>query len=72
MFASQSDVHIVIGTTGEVYPASYIPIYAKNAGAKIIEINPDPSAYTNKITDIYLPMKATEAMEKLDSLVFSV
>ncbi|MCK9254991.1 MAG: NAD-dependent deacylase [Bacteroidales bacterium] len=68
-FSTKSDVHIIIGTTGEVYPASYIPIYAKNSGAKIIEINPNPSEYTNKITDIYLPLKASEALGKLNSII---
>lgn len=69
-YAKKSDLHIVIGTTGEVYPASYIPIYAKQAGAKIIEINPKPSTYTDSITDIYIPLKATEALHKLNKLIF--
>ncbi|RLD73912.1 MAG: RNA polymerase subunit sigma, partial [Bacteroidetes bacterium] len=36
--AEQSDVFIVIGTTGEVMPASMLPATAKRNGAKIIEI----------------------------------
>jgi NAD-dependent deacetylase len=39
--AKKSDVHIIVGTTGEVQPASYIPVYAKKAGALIIEITPN-------------------------------
>ena len=67
--AKKSDVHIIIGTTGEVQPASYIPIYAKKAGAVIIEINPEPSRFTDSITDIYIPMKAAEALVKINDII---
>ena len=49
-----ADVFLVIGTTGEIMPASVIPYQAKENGAVIIEINIEPSNYTNKITDIFV------------------
>lgn len=61
----KSDVVVVIGTTGEVMPACNIPYYAKQNGAKVIEINPEKSNYTAQITDIFLQGKATEMMERL-------
>ncbi|MCD4745534.1 MAG: NAD-dependent deacylase [Bacteroidales bacterium] len=67
--ANISDVFIVIGTTGEIMPASHIPILAKQNGAKIIEVNIKESNYTNSITDIFLQGKATEVMEKLANAV---
>lgn len=60
-----ADVWIVIGTTGEIYPAAYLPIDAKENGATIIEVNIEPSAYTHKITDIFLQGKATEILTAL-------
>lgn len=63
--AEQSDVFIVIGTTGEVMPASMLPASAKRNGAKIIEINIEPSHFTNQITDILLEGKAGEIIPKL-------
>ena len=69
--ASLSDVFLIIGTTGEVMPANQIPIMAKEFGATIIEVNPDPSNYTDKITDIFLQGKATEIMQKLEDQLFS-
>lgn len=63
--AEISDVFLVIGTTGEIMPASQIPYYAKQNGATIIEINIEPSNYTNHITDIFLQGKATEIVTKL-------
>ena len=61
----KSDLFILIGTTGEVMPAAMVPTAAKRNGATIIEINTEPSLYTNNITDIFLQAKATEAMTQL-------
>lgn len=69
--ASLSDVFLIIGTTGEVMPANQIPVMAKEYGATIIEVNPEPSNYTERITDIYLQGRATEVMQKLETLLFS-
>jgi len=60
-----TDAVLVIGTTGEIMPASELPYIAKQNNAKIIEINPEYSNYTNTITDIYLQDKATKACEKI-------
>ena len=63
--AEKADVFLVIGTTGEIMPASQIPVMAKNNGAKIIEVNVEPSNYTYNITDVFLQGKATEVLSKL-------
>ncbi|HUX20998.1 MAG TPA: NAD-dependent deacylase [Spirochaetia bacterium] len=63
--AGLTDVMILIGTTGEVYPAAGLPRSASARGATIIEINPEPSLYTNEITDIFLQMPAGEAAAAL-------
>jgi len=64
-----ADVFVLIGTTGEIMPASIIPIEAKRNNVKIVEINIQPSNYTNKITDIFLEGKATKIMQKLLELL---
>lgn len=63
--AQVADVFIVIGTTGEVMPACQIPVEASQRGAKVIEINLDPSNFTYGVTNIFLQGKATEIMNKL-------
>ena len=63
--AEKADVFIVVGTTGEVMPASMLPQIAKQNGAKIIEINTESSNYTNSITDIFLKGKAGEILPDL-------
>ena len=63
--AKNADVFILIGTTGEIMPASQIPYLAKQNGAKIIEINISESNFTSQITDVFLKGKATEVMSQL-------
>ena len=63
--AEVADVFLLIGTTGEIMPASMIPHIAKRRGATIIEVNPKESNYTGDITDVFIQAKATEAMTRL-------
>lgn len=63
--AQESQVFFIIGTSGEIMPASYFPYAAKNHGARIIEVNVLPSNYTNSITDIFIKTKATEGIMAL-------
>jgi NAD-dependent deacetylase len=65
ILAQNISLMIIAGTTGEIMPASQIPYIAKENGAKIIEINIEPSAYTNTITDIFLNFKAEDILPKL-------
>lgn len=68
--AKKAEVCIVVGSTGEVTPASYVPRTAKQAGAVIIEINPEETFFTSTITDIYLKGKAAEILNRLSGLLF--
>ncbi|MBI9053594.1 MAG: NAD-dependent deacylase [Bacteroidales bacterium] len=63
--AEKADVIIVIGSTGEVYPAANMPKQAKANGAKIIEINPEKTLFSESITDVFLQGKASDVMEKI-------
>jgi len=56
-----SDVMLVLGTSGVVYPAASFPAEAKNAGAKIVVINPTENGFRN-YSDVYIPMKTGEAL----------
>lgn len=63
----KADVVLVIGTSGVIYPASILPELAKQNGAKIIEINLEPSTYTSSITDVFLQGRATEICSELEN-----
>lgn len=68
--AEKADLFIVIGTTGEVQPASLIPVVAKSKGAKILEINIKKSNFTDDITDLFIQEKASLAMEKIETEIY--
>jgi len=68
--ARECDTMLVVGTTGEIMPASRVPYIAKMAGAYIIEVNIKPSNYTYEITDIFLKGKAEEVLPELVNEVF--
>jgi NAD-dependent deacetylase len=67
--AQLADTWLVIGTTGEIMPASMLPIEARRNGALMIEVNLRPSNYTNTITDIFLQGKASEVLSALAEAV---
>ena len=62
---------LVIGTTGEIMPASRVPYISKTSGAFIVEININPSNFTNEITDIFLQGKAEDILPKLTEEVIN-
>ena len=68
--ARQSDVMLVVGSTGEVYPAAMVPRWAAEAGAKIIEINPDESEFTSSVTTLHIPLPAGEAFSLIEKELF--
>jgi len=67
--AESADVCLIIGSTGVVYPAASIPILAKRSGARVIEIDPGDTEFSNSIVDIHIKLGASEAMARLDELV---
>jgi NAD-dependent deacetylase len=62
--SSHCDLFIVVGSSLVVYPAAYMPLYAKEAGAKIVIINMAPTSYDSS-ADIIINEMAGEIMEKI-------
>jgi NAD-dependent deacetylase len=58
------DVMIVVGTSGLVWPAAELPFVAARAGARVIEINPEPSEIT-RIADVFLKGRAGEILPRI-------
>lgn len=64
--ARQCDVMIVIGTSGAVDPAGLIPLVAKDSGAVLVNVNPEPNRYTG-MADVELRMKAVQFAERVSA-----
>ncbi len=62
--AQNCDAMLVLGTSGVVYPAAYLPVEAKKAGASVIVINPKENAFAG-VSDVYIPMKTGEALPEI-------
>lgn len=62
--ATRCRVMLVLGTSGVVYPAASLPGYAREAGATIIEINPQKSALTH-LADYFLEGPTGELLPRL-------
>ena len=43
---------LVVGTSAVVAPASHLPILAQSAGARVIEINLEPTPLTGRVADV--------------------
>jgi len=63
--ARRCDVMLVVGTSGEVMPASQVPLLAKQSGADIIEINIQETLYTQEISDIFLKGSAPVILKEI-------
>jgi len=59
-----ADVVLVVGTSAMVYPAAALPRMALGCGARVIEINPEPTELSSVVT-LALPGAAGEILPRL-------
>jgi NAD-dependent deacetylase len=69
MLASTCDAMLVVGTSATVEPAAYLPVIAKRSGATIVEINPNRTPLSDRISDITLLGPAGEMMRQVVAAV---
>lgn len=62
--SEQTDLMLVIGTSGLVTPAANMPLYAKQHGAMVIEINPDNTPLT-PLVDLHIPAPSGAALPRI-------
>lgn len=60
----ECDLMLVIGSSLVVYPAAYLPVYAKQAGADLVIINKGPTEQDH-IADILINASAGETMIRI-------
>jgi len=62
------DVMLVVGTSGVVYPAAALPLLATEAGAAVIDVNPERDALTSG-ADLFLQGPGGEVLPDLVAAV---
>ncbi|NOY68343.1 MAG: NAD-dependent deacylase [Deltaproteobacteria bacterium] len=60
--ARACEVMLVVGTSAIVQPAAFMPMIAHQSGAKIIEINPEPTPLTESVSTFIIQKRAGEAL----------
>lgn len=63
--AGEAAMVIVAGTSAEVAPASEIPALAAAHGARVVEVNVEPTRLTGTVTDLFLQGPAEEILPRL-------
>ena len=58
------DVMLVVGTSGVVYPAAAMPMIAREAGATVIDVNPERDALS-RMCDLFLRGPGGEVLPEL-------
>jgi NAD-dependent deacetylase len=62
--AQNCDLFVVIGSTLVIYPAAYIPTYAREAGAKLAIVNLTPTPFDH-YAEVVVRGRAGEVMSKV-------
>lgn len=68
MQASQCDMMVVAGTSLAVSPANLLPVYAKQNGALMIEVNPEETPMSHSM-DLSIRSTSAKALPELVSFV---
>ena len=67
--SAQCDVMLVVGTSAMVQPAATMPFIARDNGAVVVEINPEPTPLTNRISNLPLMGDAGTILPQLVAAV---
>jgi NAD-dependent deacetylase len=66
--ARRCDLFIAVGTSGVVYPAASLPFTAKNAGAYLLEVNPEPTDLTRYADGVIRASASVGLAEVVDAM----
>lgn len=66
--ARESDVLLLVGTSGTVWPAAELPLLAHDAGRLVVEVNPEESELT-EVADLFLRGTAATVLPALRDAV---
>lgn len=61
--SSACSLMLVIGTSGEVVPAAFMPNIAKGSGAQIVEINLSETKLTGRVADYLIKGRSGEVLD---------
>jgi len=63
--ANSCEVMLVVGTSAVIQPACFMPMAAAESGAKVIEINPEPTPLTGSVGDYLIQGPAGPILSRI-------
>jgi NAD-dependent deacetylase len=63
--AAACDLMLVIGTSASVQPAAYLPVIARDASARVIEINAEATPLTATVSDYLIQGRAEAVVDQI-------
>ena len=69
---ARCNVLLVVGTSATVYPAAMIPMLAKESGARVVEINPEPTPLTGRVSDYLIQGGAGEVLDDILACIHAI
>ena len=70
--AGRADIFFSIGTSAIVYPAASLPTIAKREGAYVVEINVEPTEFSNKADEVLLGKSGEILPQLLEAVPHSI
>ncbi len=67
--AGSCSLMLVVGTSAVVAPASYLPSMARQGGAKVVEINTEPTGLTGSVAHMSILASASEVLPMVVQLL---
>lgn len=64
LLSATCDAMLVVGTSAVVFPAAALPLRAVEAGAVVVDVNPEPSALRSRVS-IFLQGRAGDVLPRL-------
>lgn len=69
--SQKAELFFTIGTSAEVYPAAQLPYLAKESGAYVVEINPNPTSFT-RFADLSLREPSGIVLPQISELIKNI
>ena len=66
---ARCNVLLVIGTSATVQPAAMMPLLARETGSLVIEINPEPTPLTGRVSDYLIQGSAGSVLDDILSCI---
>lgn len=66
--AARASLCLIVGSTGQVYPAASVPLSVRDHGGILIEVDPGHTEFSD-LAEVHLRMGASAALREIDAIL---